>query len=1110
MKRLIKQSLIDKYLVKELIVNDKNYRAIFKDTGKIKLDTHIYEIGFSNGTEQYTDNIFLPSISKEGLLQRNRTIWYPVNIVIPPLRYRTNQVYYLNGLLNTSMYASSLSEFYPEAINIKPQVETPLYKSLFTDVPEDTNDLRNWNCIDLATAIIEMFNYKIVSDIRRSNRGGFQGISASTKSINTLIRAFCRYHGKDDEEFSNEVHLEDITILGRRKVEAKRTVLVMHPMIHDINIPWNSPLDFCACSPSLPLNTAQMKIGIKIKNHRFVGNTELPYSKSKLDKVGLLNNDPHRIIVANAISRSMIIDKPDTPIVTTSHINSDLNSVSLPGIRMTHPLNFEDGIVVSRTFANKMGAYKIDTDRITVAKDTEFQVLKEVYSGIDYKEAAVKAFRSFSLETFIVKRHDCIGLIMEAEPIEVMTSVKNAAVLIKLEKFEPANDLSDQCFVYLFTYITFLPLSAGDKIADSHGNKCTISAILPDLRMPLWKGIHCHYIATPYVMKRLALGAEIEDKLCLIALNNKKVIHPLKVFRQEEINAELQNLGISYVGDVKYERKNYPNVPISYRRMYRLDNNSLETLSVRSGISFKNCKRTSKNIKLGLEILTFISRGAYDLVRWLIDGSKLGEYFALWVKPLIYSLVNMIPEGSQTFIIDKRLPVELLGNPFTKNKLTEFDLEGTVCDKRIIDSFGIIRHQGKNIIIPPLEPFNPAGIGYLMVDAIAIAANRIIAEIVSEVNTSRANTNVSGKIENYRNTLAGTLAGKKGRIAKSITPVFPISIRAVITPFLSNDPLLIAIPRKSFNKLLKHNPKMMEIYKAQYCILKRDPIHREQNVIGVRYILWDNPTIGLNPVLVRSLDGDFDGDTAVALFPDDPDAFSDIQKLIPDFTEIFSPGKQLYDANGVNAIRLLKERIGIASTFDNPHESDECKNGALRDKLIAGISLEDLSEECVNAAKDFHTIKSGTAFTGALALRFIYSRKPENRKVLQSAFEFYHLMAQDTLNAKSGTKVSSLEVLQHFNSGNIGRMTSELQALGLMDTICIPELIELSKSVKASGGMQTYLLNNFPVLAAIQRNAGLPECLCLAKKIINEELSGDGYLEQLFDYVRENPISGNL
>jgi hypothetical protein len=157
----------------------------------------------------------------------------------------------------------------------------------------------------------------------------------------------------------------------------------------------------------------------------------------------------------------------------------------------------------------------------------------------------------------------------------------------------------------------------------------------------------------------------------------------------------------------------------------------------------------------------------------------------------------------------------------------------------------------------------------------------------------------------------------------------------------------------------------------------------------------------VSPLLIKALDGDFDGDKVVAMFPETTMAVMDLQKLAPSYPEIHVQSKQIWNSTPETAVACLRRNI-FTSTSSRPHGSDTLKNQQLFDLLSSGATHEDIEKEAIIAARNFETIKTGTAATGAVALRFIYTRAAEDATILADAMEMYHVMAQNTLDAKSG------------------------------------------------------------------------------------------------------------
>lgn len=284
------------------------------------------------------------------------------------------------------------------------------------------------------------------------------------------------------------------------------------------------------------------------------------------------------------------------------------------------------------------------------------------------------------------------------------------------------------------------------------------------------------------------------------------------------------------------------------------------------------------------------------------------------------------------------------------------------------------------------------------------------------------------------------------------------------------------------------------------CLIKRDPVHRGNNVTAVKFRLWDNNTIGVFPALMEGMDGDFDGDTVFALFPTEYDAHYDMMKMQADMSHLV-PSKHISDVSSDQIYDTLYDRTGESSSFEKLHILDEPKNTSLFESLVNGIEYDELMTETMRAAKDFFTIKDGTARTGALGLTFIFTRSPEKSHILNDAMELYHMMAQNTLNAKAGVPLPALKIVSGAAQGKVEIVKEGLDELGYPDNECRKEFIEFVLEMKKLGGRTKFMASKSPVFGCIQKQAGTVSAVNLAKKFMLGKVSGEGVYDGLFDYI---------
>jgi len=1140
MESILTEEMINKYVTKEIKMKGRIFHSIFKFKQIIE-DTTEYTIGFREGSREFTSSIFVPTIDN-GMIRRNSNLWYPVYLVVPPLYFKnkSGMVGYMKSLLNDSMMCSSAVDFMPELSKTKLTPTSLLMKECLSPEPADITDLYQWNVIGLAMAIIEIFNQKLIYQISRSMNKSYAGCSGLTKAIHTLINAMTRYYGDGESGiYADAIDTDEEILSNSLSRDDKKGVLLIHSMIKQTDISGTNPVDFCSCSQSLPMMTARIKSGVSVQNAKFSGMPDFPYAEYRRAIPGILHDDPHRVIVSRAISRAMVITSSSEPYVSTE-VKLGLDTTSLPGILMTDPLNMEDAIVVSSTFAKQMGAYKILIDKFTYPSETyevemnikeseadDLELYAMVASGYySTKEANVDISK---YNETIVRPGSKIGVVRFMDPDgemitkDIISENKVPAVVAYITSYDMSSDLKSDMMTYKVTYMSYLPLMVGSKISDLHGNKATVSEIIPDDKMPLWNGEVMHYIATPYIMKRLAVGAEVEDKLALIGKQMREttgkslVISSNKVYPISSLDSLLAKKGISYTGEVSYQGKTYSNVPKSLRMMVRLDNNPDESLVTKSDIVFAEDIRISKNSKLGLDLVTLVARGANNLVNEFIQQSGNRKYFISTVIPMMNAIAGKLPEGAECYEITERIDRAIIGSPISNDMMfytataagkIKREFTNTVCDPRCMSAYGLIKYKDQTFIVPPHDSFVNMSNGLVMVDKLAVMANRLLAEIISEQKTSFGMSDVRNCISRYQNTLAGMLSGKNGMIRESILPVMRRSIRAVLSPYIGDSITEICIPKSEFKRLCRKDETFKEFYdNKNLCMLKRDPVHRSNNFISVSFKLWDKSTIGVHPALIKILDGDYDGDQSVVAFPSSTLGYNDLHKLSPDMSLWFKGGKQLTGVNYEEVTTALEQNRGWSSTFNSPHASDVVKNPELLDILKSGMNMDVASKTGIKAAQDFCIIKDGTALTGALGLRFIFTRAVTNKPQLSGAMELYHSMAQCTLDAKSGAAVPSLDIVSAFTKGSTSQIVKGMKALGFTDIDTIEDLISFSKATGGFDNVISYMVDKYPVLAAVQRKLSFTEMLKISERCLSREaFSNGGVMEKLYDYIMDRDV----
>lgn len=172
-------------------------------------------------------------------------------------------------------------------------------------------------------------------------------------------------------------------------------------------------------------------------------------------------------------------------------------------------LNYEDGLVVSESFAKKMAVEDVQT--------IEFEVKKEWLGGRG--SGVQKEFAAYTNDQSVFTKLDKDGIIKEGEKVKsgdilcaYLRPAKEDDSIISLfqdpskkkKKYLPgyckipsgsyvAGEVKRVLFVpgtgtnkqkIIFTIVQTKYLKQGDKLAGKHGNKGTISKVVPDIEMP--------------------------------------------------------------------------------------------------------------------------------------------------------------------------------------------------------------------------------------------------------------------------------------------------------------------------------------------------------------------------------------------------------------------------------------------------------------------------------------------------------------------------------------------------------------------------------------------------------------------------------------------------
>ncbi len=587
----------------------------------------------------------------------------------------------------------------------------------------------------------------------------------------------------------------------------------------------------------------------------------------------------------------------ERPLITTpvyDEIDMNIGVNALVGYALYWGLNFEDGIVCSESFAEKMAIDEVRSmtfqDFVPVTPDSKVKVAGKSKVVIESEKAGIKveyAFRSsgsevgkgdwlFKREVF-QKREEGWSKIKGSYSAECYSSLypgviqSNASTdQIRLRRFHKIikkdmkeKDLSDTGMVEVTVKVgTRKPLEVGDKITGRHGNKGTISKILPDSEMPSveLKGQRrpLDLILSPFgVITRMNLGQLLETQKSLEGEYVDEPFKPLDI--AEKLKENQPQLFLSFP-----DRKSFK-ATVGYQYFVRLDHCVRDKLHVVSeaqvspitGQPVKG-KRRDGGQRIGeMEFWTLFDHNTINTINALSitnteDPSNFKEdYF--WT---FRALVNTYKD------VDPQTIAEPCSIRFQKPK--EIDVKencsGNEKEKKIAARKKFLRG-----IRPSKKEKNPGS-----------AKKKLEKKYLLTKN---------GYLRKY---MLGRRIHYSARA--TITPVTDIDIDHVYLP------LEMALEWLKELKELNVDPSNRPAAAARatdlarekglVVLLNRQPSLHKHSISAAKPLFWEHRTIGLPIMLCEGFGADFDGDTMAVYLPIDQGEYTgeELKRMLPSFS----------------------------------------------------------------------------------------------------------------------------------------------------------------------------------------------------------------------------------
>ena len=602
----------------------------------------------------------------------------------------------------------------------------------------------------------------------------------------------------------------------------------------------------------------------------------------------LLNSDAVRILMGSKnLKQAIKVVDAEQPIIKT---NKEIDSIGVNGFvgyGLFEGFNFEDGIVVSKSFANKMKIKVMEKKKYFISLDSAVNSFKENKEEKNYWLYTLRKNKN-NINEIAIKWHvqiddyvgygDILYTVYKDSKLfykKYYTNRYTAKIInipdIPVPYFNNI-DFSKQSYLVDF-YIEFevtKPLEVGDKIMGRHGNKGTVSRIIPENEMPVVyfnnKEKPLDVILSPLgVVSRMNLGQlyEVHYSMAQIFSNFNLYENGISPFESgyknnKKLLNSLKNIGSDEYGRFKVlYNKNEWNLTVGFQYFVRLDHHS------RNKLHFVNKADESA-----------LSKQPYKGKKHN-GGQKFGE-MEFW-SLFSYNNINLI---------------NLFSNKNTQKKQNESSLD---IFKELLNEIGFdlntTESSSKFVSIEPKnsEIFELFGV-----------KNTFKNEIIEYFKNNKKSYSV--------NILKKLLFKKDGYIRSYLTSKrLHNSGRAVITPqpkdnmkyytnqdinlsinntilpiemgieFLKNDKEYLNLSKNTISLALKGDyKKRLEVARAlneffvkstKMVILNRQPSLHRHSMQSFYPLFWTNYTIGLPIYVCEGFNADFDGDTMAVYYP---------------------------------------------------------------------------------------------------------------------------------------------------------------------------------------------------------------------------------------------------
>lgn len=606
------------------------------------------------------------------------------------------------------------------------------------------------------------------------------------------------------------------------------------------------------------------------------------------------HSDSARVLMgAKNMKQAVKVVGAEPPLVSTNDMHTFEYGVNaLVVYSLMKGLGFEDGIVVSESFAERMKTVEEKLYKKTVfLRKPEGKVQASFVSNSEVKFK--KGDNVWSVRLTHSKK------LLHGDPVLERREGKKVETVLRHSGYYPANVKSMKItavvespdkkgFLITVEYLTEeeKPLSVGDKLTGRHGNKGVVSKILPDADMPKVKvlknegeqWIPAEVVLSPMsVVSRMNLGQLLETHVGMAVKfgHFKGLWKPFERVDMEDLKEELSRIGADELGrfPVRFKGTTFQ-ATAGYQYILRLDHSAGDKLHVveHAKISPATAQPVKGRANFGgqrvgeMEFWTLFDHDAIGIARSFLKCNG-GQDRSLLGFRIIMALLGWTVNG----VTLKQTGLEKARDSILKDVKTD-DLDSFF---DMLSGLNLPVNNWKSEVEKWRKFFKGSG----TLGKISKAQRKALIHLLK------------GKYGWIRDVILARRIHRSGRAV--IVPVPELDVNTVLLPVefaieWLRKKLLVA--SSTVRKALEGDESArMEISEEanayaenqnMIVLINRQPSLHKHSIQAFKARFWKEKAVGFPILACKGFNADFDGDTVAVYLP--PDRFwDDLEHMLP-------------------------------------------------------------------------------------------------------------------------------------------------------------------------------------------------------------------------------------